>query len=320
VTGRNNSPIAHLIRGLVVAGAAALALIVPASHAYSQPAAMAGASQVRASAEQSPAALARPSVLSDDEVAPAPIARNDVLNKARCHAPGAVFRLGGTLNRLARRLAAHESVTIVAVGSSSTGGAGASAPAFAYPRRLEMELRKLFPGSDITVINRGVNGETAPQMVARLDRAVLDEDPDLVLWQLGTNSVVRDEKIFPLYHIVRDGVERIKANEADLILIDPQYAPLVVDRMPAAKEMVSLIDRIAQEEHVSVFHRFEVMRHWHDEQAMPFETFMTGDGLHLNDWGYACWARILGEAIAGSVKRAQSVARVNFAIDRMPAQ
>ena len=212
MTGRIKPLIPHPFGGLLFAGAVTLAMILPASQAHSQSAAMAAASQVRASAEPSPGASATPVVLNDDEVAPAPIARNDVLNKARCHAPGAVFRLGGTLNRLARRLAAHEAVTIVAVGSSSTGGAGASTPAFAYPRRLEMELRKLFPGSDITVINRGVNGETAPQMVARLDRAVLDEDPDLVLWQLGTNSVVRDEKIFPLYQLVRAGGERIKAS------------------------------------------------------------------------------------------------------------
>lgn len=291
-------------------------LIAPLCDAARAQSAMMAAS-ARATTSLAPAALAvaHRSNLAEDEVAPAPIARDDVLNRAQCRAPSSVFRLDGTLDRLARRLAARENVVIVAVGSSSTGGAGASSPAFAYPHRLGGELRKHFSGGRITMINRGVNGETAPEMVARLDREVLSENPDLVLWQLGTNAVVRDHNILPLYHVVLDGVKRIKASGAEVILINPQYAPRVIERPAGAAEMNALIERIAREESVSVFHRFEVMRHWRDERRMSFETFLTDDGLHLNDWGYACWARLLGEAIAGSVKRARSVARVNFAVD-----
>lgn len=306
---------ARRTRLVALAGCAAM-LIAPLCDAARAQSAMMAAS-ARATTSLAPAALAvaHRSNLAEDEVAPAPIARDDVLNRAQCRAPSSVFRLDGTLDRLARRLAARENVVIVAVGSSSTGGAGASSPAFAYPHRLGGELRKHFSGGRITMINRGVNGETAPEMVARLDREVLSENPDLVLWQLGTNAVVRDHNILPLYHVVLDGVKRIKASGAEVILINPQYAPRVIERPAGAAEMNALIERIAREESVSVFHRFEVMRHWRDERRMSFETFLTDDGLHLNDWGYACWARLLGEAIAGSVKRARSVARVNFAVD-----
>ena len=37
-------------------------------------------------------------------------------------------------------------------------------------------------------LNRGVNGEEAKDMVARLDEGVLSERPDLILWQVGANS------------------------------------------------------------------------------------------------------------------------------------
>ncbi len=308
---------ARRIRLVALAGCAAILFATLPSAARAQSAMI--AASARATTALAPAALsvaiAPPTELDEESVAPAPIGRDDVLNRAQCRAPATVFRLDGTLNRLARRIAARENIVIVAVGSSSTGGAGASSPAFAYPHRLAGELRKHFPGGRITMINRGVNGETAPEMVARLDRTVLSENPDLVLWQLGTNAVVRDANILPLYHVMLDGVKRIKASGAELILINPQYAPRVIERPSGAAEMNTLIDRIAREESVSVFHRFEVMRHWRDERQMPFETFLTDDGLHLNDWGYACWARLLGEAIAGSVKRARSVARVNFSVD-----
>ena len=61
-----------------------------------------------------------------------------------------------------------------------------------YPSRLEVELKALLPGLPITVLNRGVNGEDAREMLARFDADVFAEKPDLVLWQVGSNSVLRD--------------------------------------------------------------------------------------------------------------------------------
>ena len=57
--------------------------------------------------------------------------------------------------------------------------------------------RPAFPGHEITVLNRGVNGEEAADMLARLDTDVIAEKPDLVLWQVGTNSVLRDKAVLP---------------------------------------------------------------------------------------------------------------------------
>src|SRR5580700_9930602 len=55
------------------------------------------------------------------------------------------------------------------------------------------ELREQFPDMKIEVINRGVGGEDAKEMLARLDKSVLAERPDLVLWQVGTNAIVDEE-------------------------------------------------------------------------------------------------------------------------------
>src|SRR5262245_52939107 len=63
------------------------------------------------------------------------------------------------LVRTALRLQNGQPLTIVAIGSSSTAGAGASSEAAAYPSRLEALLRQRFPGRAVRVLNRGVNGE-----------------------------------------------------------------------------------------------------------------------------------------------------------------
>ncbi|MGA8158161.1 MAG: GDSL-type esterase/lipase family protein, partial [Rhodoplanes sp.] len=84
-------------------------------------------------------------------------------------------------------------MTIVALGSSSTAGAGASSSDATYPNRLAAALKEHFPSNTITVLNRGVNGEDARDMLNRFDTSVAAEKPDLVLWQVGTNSVLRDK-------------------------------------------------------------------------------------------------------------------------------
>jgi len=70
--------------------------------------------------------------------------------------------------------------------------------------------------------------------------------------------------------------------------------------------MVDLISSAAAQENVGVFHRFALMRHWHDIDGMRFEAFLSSDGLHMNDWSYNCFAKALAEAIAGAVTPRES--------------
>jgi lysophospholipase L1-like esterase len=214
-----------------------------------------------------------------------------------CVAPPETTHLSTTLSRVARRLARHEGLTIVAIGSSSTEGFGASTPQATYPSRLEAELRARFPGVRITMLNRGVGGEDADEMLARMDRDVRDQNPDLVLWQVGTNAVLSYDGIARHAPVIHEGLKRLIKTGADIVLIDPQYAPKVL-RDPDTGPMLALIEAIAKEEGVPVFHRYELMRYWHENRTIPFETFLSPDLLHMNDWSYGCWAKMLAAAIA----------------------
>lgn len=102
--------------------------------------------------------------------------------------------------------------------------------------------------------------------------------------------------------MIRAGLAKIHAAGADVILIDPQFAPKVIAK-PEAERMVALISTTAKREDVDLFRRFEVMRHWHDTDNLSFETFVSPDGLHMNDWSYACMAKGLGNAIAEAAQR-----------------
>jgi lysophospholipase L1-like esterase len=232
----------------------------------------------------------------------------DIFKRVPCSNKGVY--LEGSLPRIAQKLANNEAVTIVAFGSSSTVGYGATSPIFSYPYRLTDQLRRKYPNADITVLNRGVGGEDAAQMMQRLQAAVLDAKPDLVIWQVGTNIVIRgdDAAIARTEALVNDGIDRIKAMGADVVLIDPQYVPATAgkDTQEKTSKMVAMLGNIAHTRQVARFPRFAMMRKWRDDQKLQFDQFVIGDGLHLNDWGYACFAQMLGDTIIDSVQRVQS--------------
>jgi len=227
----------------------------------------------------------------------------DILTRIPCLSPkGAV---SASLPGVARKLHAGEPITIVALGSSSTAGYGTTSSAYTYPSRLAEQLRRKYPRARITVINRGMGGQEVRQMIERLQSSVLDSNPDLVIWQLGTNTVVRGEDSSGIAALVEAGVAKIQAAGADVVLIDPQYVPAVTAQKEGASKMVKLIGEVARLRRASVFPRFEVMRQWHEDEKLPFESFSISDGLHMNDWGYACFAQLLGDTIIKSVGEAK---------------
>lgn len=217
-----------------------------------------------------------------------------------CPQSPTLTRLDAPLPRLALKLASSDPVVIVAIGSSSTAGAGASAADFSYPARLQFALRQRFPGHDIEVVNRGINGQDGPEMLARFDTDVAALRPTLVIWQSGVNALFQDNGLATAGDMVREAIRRTRALGADFLMIDPQYAPRVVADADT-KPMVTLLNQIAMEEKVAIFHRFAVMRDWHEREGMPFERFLWKDNFHMNDWSYDCLGRDLARSIAASV-------------------
>jgi lysophospholipase L1-like esterase len=230
-----------------------------------------------------------------------------------CDTPLDLIRLANPLSHVAQKLADGAPITIVAIGSSSTAGAGASSPAKSYPSQLAVELKKQFPNNSITVLNRGANGEEVADMLRRFDKAVVAAKPDLVLWQLGTNSVIRDHMFNDHGAAIRDGLNKIRSTGADVVLIDPQFAPKVIVKSEA-EHMVELIAETAKVENVDLFRRFDVMKRWRDTDHMAFESFVSPDGLHLNDWSYGCMAKGLSLAIAEAAERPMLSAAMSYMI------
>jgi acyl-CoA thioesterase I len=184
---------------------------------------------------------------------------------------------------------------ILAIGSSSTEGVGASSPANAYPARLEAELEKR-TGVDFDVRNAGVGGELAPKTLERLKSALKSGWARLVIWQVGTNDAIAgvDEALFRA--TVESGVAAARAAHVPLVLIDPQFT-LACPDAARYERYVAIVDGVGAEDHVPVLSRYAGMKGWRVKYAKALGSLMSGDGLHMNDLGYRCLAHALADAI-----------------------
>ena len=300
---------------LAASAAALLLLLSPVSRSRAQaqtaqatpaPAQAANSAQTTVAATQPSAQQRGVTARAIDKVKEVAKSAGDIFSRVPCLPPKGGPKAMGSLPHVAAKLVAGKPVVIVAFGSSSTAGYGASSPEFNYPNRLAAQLRRKYPTADITVINAGVGGEDAPEMMKRLQKEVIDVHPDLVIWQVGTNAVLRNLDPGDTAKLVEDGISNIQAaGGADIVLVDPQYSPAVNQRPESAGKMVKLLGKVAELRHVGIFPRFEVMRDWHEKQAIPVESFVIADGLHMNDWGYACFAQLLGDDIIRSVGQIQ---------------
>jgi acyl-CoA thioesterase I len=191
------------------------------------------------------------------------------------------------LPRLAARLRRNHGLTVIAFGSSSTQGIGASSPAHAYPALLEENLRRMLgPGTTVKVVNRGIGGEDADDMLARLSRDVLSQSPDLVIWQTGTNDPLRKVPLERFIAETREGVRQMSAAGIEVMLMEPQDCKLM-RLTPGSGRYREALRTIGEEMGVPVIQRFSLMKAWLAEGTLTEAQLMSPDGLHMGDQGYS---------------------------------
>jgi len=189
---------------------------------------------------------------------------------------------------------------ILAIGSSSTEGVGASSPANTYPARLEAELEKR-TGADFDVKNAGVGGELAVSTLRRLKGALKSGWARLIIWQVGTNDAIVgvDETLFRA--TVRAGIAAARAAGVPMMLIGPQFTLKTPDPL-RYERFVKMVDDIGAADHVPVLSRYALMKSWSAKSAKALSLLLSGDGLHMSDLGYRCLAHALAEALEGATE------------------
>lgn len=192
---------------------------------------------------------------------------------------------------MTEQIAAEEKpvVKIVFFGDSITeSGRNLLAPedlGVGYVKIAAGKLRLLYPDTNFKFVNRGVGGERTAELLKRVKKDVVDENPDYVVLEVGINDVwcrfSRGEEVTPEAFRANylSLVDTILATGAKLFLIQP-YALKMGDKQrfrPFLSRFNEAIREIAQEKDIALVPVDEIfMGVTQDIDPAQFTT----DGVH----------------------------------------
>jgi lysophospholipase L1-like esterase len=207
-------------------------------------------------------------------------------------------RFDAPLPKFSAALATGQPVRIIALGSSSTQGIGASSPTASYPVRLQAELQQRFPKSKITVENLGIGGQLASDMLRRIRKDVIPRKPTLVVWQTGVNDAMRLVKLDIFRQALIAGVDELQDAGIDVVLLDMQYFPKAEKVRDFPRFLVSM-RQIADQRHIPILQRYAIMKHLVTSAQFTPQQLLAKDLFHPNDLSYGCLGRMMADALQG---------------------
>lgn len=216
---------------------------------------------------------------------------------AQCDVPTADIAAPAPLPNLAATLSDRKAIRVLAIGSSSTAGVGATSRSRTYPAQFAAILQRSLKGMDVDIINRGVGGEVASTTAERLRGEVAVTRPDLVLWQLGTNDALARVPVDEFDKTVRATIAWLRENKIDIVLVGLQYTA----RFSRDENYIAIRDdlfKIASDENILYVRRYNTMQFI---ERTRNANLTGGDDLHSNDLGYRCMAEHVAQAVIANL-------------------
>lgn len=220
-----------------------------------------------------------------------------------CKVKSPAYEGRAPLRAVRRAILQNRPVRVVALGSSSTVGVGASSPRATYPVRLENDLEGVIEGLKVEMYTRGQSGEIAEDAAERIKADVAELKPDLVVWQVGTNDAVARIDAETFGDLLRETLTWLASHKIDVVLIDPQY----VERLSKDVRYMSIVNEIAtvaSEKRVLLVNRYDAMADL--ARQNPGASYLSNDRFHLNDLGYQCMAEYATKAIVAGLLQAET--------------
>lgn len=186
----------------------------------------------------------------------------------------------------------RKQIKILTIGAS--GPVGRRHQRGGYADQIRNILKQAVKGIDVVMINRGVSGELAADAAARIRNEVALTEPDLVLWQVGTNDALAYVPLTDLETSVIETIRWLKEHKVDVVLAGLQYTDQMAqdENYRAVRE---LMRKIAVQEHVMIVRRYEAQRLLN--QASISGGGLEPDEFQRSDAGYACLAQYVARAI-----------------------
>jgi lysophospholipase L1-like esterase len=196
------------------------------------------------------------------------------------------------LPNVAAALQQRKEIKILAIGASSAarnrhtrGG---------HVEEIRQILQAAIKGLDVVMVNRGVSGELSAQAAPRIKNEVALTDPDLVLWQVGTNDALAYVPLDELRDTIVETVRWLKEHKVDVVLVGLQYVDLM-EQDQNYRAVRELLRKIAGQENVMIVRRYEAQRLL--QQAQKSGGGLGPDEFERSEAGYVCLAQYMARAI-----------------------
>lgn len=162
-----------------------------------------------------------------------------------------------------------------------------------YSQLIEGMLEGALKGIDVTMVNRGVSGELAADAAERMKNEVALEEPDLVLWQVGTNDALAYVSAAQFAETVTSQVNWLKAHKVDVVLVGLQFAPEML-RDAHYKLIRDTLRQLAARERVIVVRFYEAMEILNKAEKTGLPVV---EQFERSEEGYDCLAQYVARAI-----------------------
>jgi len=211
-----------------------------------------------------------------------------------CEIPGYLLFGNNELKRAEAAVTKDRRLTIAVVGTGSSILAGPDGPPSAYPARLEAALKQRLPGVAVKVVTLVRTRLSAEDLAQGMGKLLIDEKPDLVVWQSGTVDAIRRLEPDDYRAALDEGVETLHKGGADVVLMNMQYSPRT-DTMIALGPYADAMRVVAQQHEIPLFDRFAIMRYWNE--SGEFDLFSTSHGVELAKRVHDCLGRALSQFV-----------------------
>jgi GDSL-like Lipase/Acylhydrolase family len=214
--------------------------------------------------------------------------------RGTCMVPDDLLFSDSQLKRVFAAVTKERKLTIAVVGTGSSALAGPDGPRSAYPARLEATLNQRLSGVAVKVVTLLRSRLTAEDLAKGMNKLLVDEKPDLVIWQTGTIDAMRRLDPDNFKAALEDGIDRLHKGGADVILMNMQFSPRT-ESMIATGPYADTMRAVAQQRSVPLFDRIGIMHYWSDVGA--FNLYAAGKDNVLAQRVHDCIGRVIASLV-----------------------
>jgi acyl-CoA thioesterase-1 len=213
-----------------------------------------------------------------------------------CQTPGLKLALDKPLPNTLAALREHKIIKILTIGSSASvgmdhGGEG-------YQDVIEDKLEGTVAGLDVQIIDRGISGELAHNAASRLRKEVAFTEPDLVLWQVGSNDALAQVPPDEFKETVTETIQWLREHNVDVVLVGMHYVRNLRND-PHYQTIRAVLTQIAESEKLLRISRYEAMEVM--EQMRERASQAPLNAFALTEEDYSCVAEYVVRAITSAI-------------------